>query len=141
MDSTSTFRLFTLVDITMTGATRDIPGNELVRNQQRNWETVLQVLSLRAQPYVITPPRLLVSHESSAAFFGSLYETPYHFWACRFQTEYPEAYGDAENPVKFLLEDFEQVPIITGLTEEARFLLPIFYPHGPIKNIHINYFH
>jgi len=28
------------------------------------------------------------------------------------------------------------VPIIQGLNETAKFMLPIFYPHGAIKNIH-----
>jgi hypothetical protein len=41
------------------------------------------------------------------------------------------------NPLGGLLEDLEQVPIITGLTETARFMLPIFYPYGSIKNIYI----
>jgi len=34
------------------------------------------------------------------------------------------------------LQDFEQVPVVTGLTETARFMLPIFYPYGTIKNIY-----
>jgi hypothetical protein len=40
-------------------------------------------------------------------------------------------------PIAGLLQDLEQVPIITGLTETAGFMLPIFYPHGTIKNIYI----
>lgn len=135
-----TFRLYTLVDITSTGVTRDLPGQELARNQQRNWETVLQVLSLRSQPYVINTPSLLHSHESSAWLFGNMFSAPYSLWSFRFYAEYPGAYGDINDPVKLLLQDFEQVPVIVGLTETARFLLPIFYPYGPIKNIHIDYF-
>ena len=38
----------TLVDITATGVTRN--GEELARNQQRNWETVVQTMGLGAQP-------------------------------------------------------------------------------------------
>jgi hypothetical protein len=31
---------------------------------------------------------------------------------------------------------FAKVPIICGLEETARFMLPIFYPYGAIKNIY-----
>ena len=41
---------YTLVDITETKMIRDLDGKELERNQQRNWETVLQCIGLRAQP-------------------------------------------------------------------------------------------
>jgi hypothetical protein len=40
-------------------------------------------------------------------------------------------------PLGGLLQDIEQVPIVTGLEETARFMLPIFYPYGTIKNIYI----
>ena len=46
----------TLVDITATGVTRHRVDNELERNQQRNWETVLQVIGLKAQPQLIDGP-------------------------------------------------------------------------------------
>ena len=41
-----------------------------------------------------------------------------------------------ENPTGLLDKDFAEVPIIQGLNETAKFMLPIFYPHGAIKNIH-----
>jgi hypothetical protein len=46
-------------------------------------------------------------------------------------------YDLANAPLAGLLQDIEQVPIITGLEETARFMLPIFYPYGTIKNIYI----
>jgi hypothetical protein len=46
-------------------------------------------------------------------------------------------YDLPEEPLGGLLRDFEQVPVVTGLTETARFMLPIFYPYGAIKNIYI----
>ncbi len=41
------------VDVTCTGVTR---GESLARNQQRNWETVLQTFGLLTQPLVLQVP-------------------------------------------------------------------------------------
>jgi len=46
----------TLVDITATGVIRHTNDNELLRNQQRNWETVLQCIGIKAQPQLIEGP-------------------------------------------------------------------------------------
>jgi hypothetical protein len=37
-----------------------------------------------------------------------------------------------------LYEDFEQVPVISGLEESARFMLPIFHSYGILKNIYFS---
>jgi len=41
------------VDVTCTGVTR---GESLARNQQRNWETILQIFGLLTQPVVLQLP-------------------------------------------------------------------------------------
>jgi len=41
------------VDITCTSVTK---GQSLARNQQRNWETVLQIFGLLAQPIILQKP-------------------------------------------------------------------------------------
>ena len=43
----------TLVDITKTG---DVRGNGKPRNQQRNFETLTQTVSILAQPWEVKPP-------------------------------------------------------------------------------------
>ncbi len=45
---------FTLIDITPTGVTTHTSNNIFERNQQRNWETVQQIISLRTQPTIIS---------------------------------------------------------------------------------------
>ena len=57
--SVQIFQLSTLVDITATGVVRSTGDRDLERNQQRNFETVLQVLSLRTQPHIIKFPETL----------------------------------------------------------------------------------
>ena len=50
---------FTLVDITRTGVTHNRPENEHQRDQQRNWETVIQCMGLRTQPLDIQGPKCI----------------------------------------------------------------------------------
>lgn len=132
------FQLLTLVDITATGVTRGDPGKELERNQQRNFETVLQVLSLRTQPHIVSwPVQHQFAEDEVRYFFGDMYQGEQMVWQFDFSADHPDAYQVDGDPVGGLLTDFEQVPIITGLTETAKFLLPIFYPYGAIKNMHL----
>lgn len=126
--------LFTLVDITATGVTRSNFGEDTVeRNQQRNWETVLQILGLRTQPIIISDPVAHVNCDLDWMDFGDLYEGNQTVWSFVFSSEQNVFQIDQ------LEKDFEQIPIITGLTETAKFLLPIFYPHGTIKNVYFKF--
>lgn len=127
------FTAVTLVDITATGITRG--GDELQRNQQRNWETILQTISLGAQPVEITEPRVN-SWNLDEFDFGEFYEGEHKVWYWDFAVEHADVFKVGDNPVGKLEEYFSQVPIICGLEETARFMLPIFYPYGAIKNIY-----
>ena len=73
------------------------------RNQQRNWETLLQIISLRTQPLDITTP---------------VYRTG--AWEFEFRVEAPSVYsmdGDA-NPLAGLIQGCADVPMMTRLTEQ-----------------------
>jgi hypothetical protein len=131
------FRGFSLVDITATGVIRDQDADILQRNQQRNWETLLQCIGLRTQPYNIQSPEILESCNLTQYHFGDLYTGEHRVWSWCWTTEREGVYDLPGKPIAGLLQDLEQVPIITGLTETAGFMLPIFYPHGTIKNIYI----
>ena len=129
---------FSLVDITATGVIRGNADNQLDRNQQRNWETLLQCIGLRTQPQHIQEPTKSVISDLSLLKFGDFYQgQDQAIWTWSWAVEAPEVYDLPNKPMGGLLQDLEQVPIITGLTETARFMLPIFYPHGSIKNIYI----
>lgn len=129
---------YSLVDITPTGVIRGNNVDELERNQQRNWETVLQCIGLRTQPLNIKPPEEATVSDLAIMNFGDFYQgTDQKVWTWLWATESKEIYDLPNKPLGGLLQDLEQVPIITGLTETARFMLPIFYPYGSIKNIYI----
>ena len=127
---------YTLVDITATGVTRYRPEQEHQRNQQRNWETVLQTIGLRTQPMAIHGPVRTESNLADGWEFGETYQGRHSIWLWTFAVEHEDVFATYDDPIAGLLKDFEQVPVITGLDESARFLLPIFYPHGAIKNIY-----
>jgi hypothetical protein len=137
----SIIRLLTLVDITATGVTRNIEGRELERNQQRNFETVLQVLGLRTQPSIIRYPEVHeVSADDPIIWFGDFYNgRPQRLWSFLFTSDYIGSYHTESGELEGLKQDFAEVPVITGLTETAKFMLPIFYPYGTIKNIHTSF--
>lgn len=131
------YTCFTLVDITPTGVTRHKSGDETRRDQQRNWETVLQCIGLRAQPQLIEGPVIKDLEIDNDDIFGEMfYGTKQRVWLFTFGVESEDVFLLDGDPVGQLDKDFSQVPIICGLTETARFILPIFYPYGAIKNIY-----
>lgn len=74
------------------------------RNQQRNWETVNQIISLRCLPENITVPRRL-QHQDSAV------------WSFEFEVPDPASVSQDDDAVGWLRQDCEHVPMITGLDE------------------------
>jgi hypothetical protein len=131
------FAGYSLVDITATGVTRSTDPEQLERNQQRNWETVLQCMSLRTQPQHVQYPT--VDEVNLENFhFGDMYHGTHRVWTWMWAVESQGVYDLNNKPLGGLQTDFEQVPIITFLSETARFMLPIFYPYGTIKNIYFS---
>ena len=130
------FQGYTLVDITATGIIRSDHEDSVERNQQRNWETVLQCIGLRTQPLHIQEPVTATSETTAIGEFGDFYTGAQKIWTWTWAVDREEIYDLGGKTMSGLLQDFEQVPIVTGLEETARFMLPIFYPYGTIKNIY-----
>jgi hypothetical protein len=68
------------------------------RNQQRNWETLTQIISLRTQVIDLTDPE---------RFDGA--------WEFEFTTETPDAYGPESDPTQILRLDSAGVPMLQTL--------------------------
>lgn len=134
MDTQNFIAGYTLVDITNTGVTRDRDNNYLQRNQERNWETVLQCVSLRAQPMNIVTKSEEIDLDHME--FGEMYTGKHRVWSFAFVVEHAGVFTKNADPLGLLDDSFDQVPIITGLEETARFMLPIFWTGGAIKNIY-----
>lgn len=130
-----TYRVYTLVDVTHTGITRHSTALETQRNQQRNWESVIQILGLRTQLMRINQLDLL-NTDISQYKFGESYTGTQNIWRIDFDVEYKDVYKIDNNPFKILIDDFNQVPVIINLNETAIFNLPLFYTDGPHRNIY-----
>lgn len=125
---------YTLVDITNTGVTKFSPEISKERNQQRNWESILQVLGLRTQIFEIHQEH---TYQSVKKFeFGSEYKGQHNVWQFKFSVEFENLYRVADNSVDVLEKDFEQTPIIVGLEETAKFPMSLLYTSGAEKNIY-----
>jgi len=127
------YRMYSLVDITKTGITRG--DGSMERDQQRNYETVLQAIGLITQPTELQAPVTTHAHMEWLEF-GEFFEGEHKVWVWQFAVEHTDIFTIGTNPVGRLNEAFDQVPIICGLDETARFMLPIFYPYGTIKNVY-----
>jgi hypothetical protein len=68
------------------------------RNQQRNWETLLQIIGLRCQPQDISVPVKIDTH-----------------WCFEFTVENDGVFGGSE--LEDLYRDCEGIPMITNLDE------------------------
>ena len=104
------------------------------RNQQRNWETVLQTISLTAQPLDITPASGSTKVSLSEHQFGSIFKGLQNCWKFMFYIEQQDVFG--LDPIAKIESNFDQIPIIGGLTESVKFETPLFQTRGDFKNIY-----
>ncbi len=128
-------RGYTLVDVTKTGVTKYTPELERMRNKQRNWETVVQVLGLRSQIMGIrqfkTETVDLLRYQ-----FGDSYIGKHRVWTFEFEVEFENLYLQDHDAYGTLKNDFAHTPIILGLDETATPPVSLFYTDGTSKNIY-----
>jgi hypothetical protein len=131
------FACQTLFDITATGITghfkttrmpfTDLAGQLIhdqeswnrSRNQQRNWETLTQILGLRTQLFDMTKPR----RDKSGTC-----------WMFEFETEISGVFGPDSDPTQILRTDAAGVPMVLDL-DNRRDLIPVLKTEGPEQNI------
>lgn len=149
------FTLFTLVDITRTDTLRLFNQNvistynkigtlitgELVwnfsRNQQRNWQTVLQLVNLRDKALYITSPAFLNNRDLKKYKFGKKYLGFHTVWSLQFSLTSFNTYEEKISAIDFLLHDFNKIPIITKLSETVNLPTSCFETTGEYQNTYI----
>ena len=89
------------------------------RNQQCNWETVNQIISLRTLPENITRP---------------VHNVDTGIWSFEFVVVDPATVACDGNPVGYLQKDCEDVPMIQGLDETGE-IAPVLVSLGADANI------
>ena len=131
------FACQTLFDITATGVTghyklsripfRDRAGQLIhdteswnrSRNQQRNWETITQILSLRTQLFDLSDP---ISDQTGTR------------WMFEFETETSGVYGPESDPVSVLRSDAAGVPMLRELDNDPD-IATVLITDGARQNI------
>lgn len=124
-----------LFDITPTGITGHfkssrVPFNDRVgtninseaawnraRNQQRNWETLTQLISLRTQIHDVTDPVKING-----------------VWQFEFASETPDVYGPANDPTGILKADADGVPMLI-IVDHNQILASELIVAGPDQNV------
>jgi hypothetical protein len=105
-------RCITLWDITRTNinARRHhiVDDSDLMKKarQHSNYETIIQCIGIRAQPENITEPVQIQLSNHTA-------------WAFNFTVDRGDVYSNGSNQLSALLEDCNNVPMISGLDETA----------------------
>jgi hypothetical protein len=133
------------VDVTCTGVTR---GESLARNQQRNWETVLQIFGLQTQPVILQLPEEHL-YNADDNFVGSelfkrmgkqhqfvveMLRPETRFWIFAIGSEREDVL-DCDT----LLGLFDLVPVIPNLTETIK-LEPSVFHTSDSELINIQFF-
>lgn len=120
-------RCRTLFDITNTnqsnrrGLLENEPDRDAVkqRMQQANFETILQVISLRSQPENITQPQKTTTALGKNSDWGRAYHTkkPINCWEFEFTVNYKQVFANEQGKLGALLQDCRGVPMIKDLGE------------------------
>ena len=126
------YKLYTTVDITHTGQYRNEPGKETLRWKEQNFQTVLQTLGIRANILFDSKPETL---DVKGTVVGLDVKEIVHVWRFDFETERDYLFDVGDNPIGYLLDDFELVPYISGLDESMTQNYDIFVTRGPSRNI------
>lgn len=95
----------------------DIASWNRARNQQRNWETLTQLIAMRAQIFDILEP---------VEYNGT--------WSFEFEVETPDVYGSPDDPVAVLRADADGIPMLSNLDNNIE-LPSTLLTQGPQQNI------
>ena len=95
------------------------------RNQQRNWETILQCISLKTQTIEVTEPNCFSKDNINV-------------WQFSFCIEHPGIFDDGNDPLGLLKQDVHGVPMIVGLSEtyQEGILMPYLLSTGDKANVY-----
>lgn len=128
-------RCYTLFDITQTNILSrhkpsvddDVTEWAKKRNSQCNFDTILQVISLRSQPEVLTEPQKLQIKLNEFENFGFLFEPEEQTCSCwyfDFLVYHTDVFRNGIIEFGALYDDCDQVPMILCGTEYNK--LPAF---------------
>lgn len=132
-------RCYTLFDITKTGVTSRMKPTEDVkewlsrRNSQCNFDTIIQIISLRSQPDIIEYPKKI--SVVNPAWFGSSYTSKnIYCWFFDFEIHHPSVFDNSIEELGYLYADCNNVPIV--ICTESVITVSFLDITPELKNIH-----
>lgn len=136
---------YTLFNVTQTGVlNRSKPNENNVegwlhkRNTQCNFDTILQVISLRSQPEVVKNPIKIEMTDEDFMKFGFLYEKTDNYnycWKFEFEIQHSSVFENGITPLGALYNDCDGVPMIP--CHEQLTIIPHFLDTSiELKNIY-----
>lgn len=144
---------YTLIDITKTGVVSKFRGeipmflddaDQIVksekdwnrsRNQQRNLETIIQIIGLRAQPIYLETSKL-ENAQLDLYNFSPNYTSQHNVWSFKFNVEHASVFGP---DLEALSQDLNGIPCITGLKESVKLPINMFETSGSNINTYFKF--
>ena len=135
---------YTLFNITYTGinarAKQDIDNIAIwtqKRNTQWNLDTIIQLISLRAQPDVLIFPELIVADKKK---FGKIFQNEKNLkcWRFNFSVEQGSVYDKGDQQLGYLDEDCHNIPMLL-IGDENKKLKSILDTSDEFRNIYFQY--
>ncbi len=140
----ATYFLHTLVDISENGnlnkvfpfttssgqLIHDKDSLQIAKNQQHNFNTLIQTLQLRANVTWEQSP-ICTDIITANTQFGSAYEGKHKSWVFIFHTELSSVYESNGHAVGSLTSDLDYVPILNFCKETATFPHNVFITNDP----------
>lgn len=138
-------RCTTLFNITKTGITNRKPPLGMTdeaswnkqRNMQYNLDTIIQVISLRAQPENITDPVQSTLELDKSDKFGFLLKSdePVQTWSFKFYVNHSGVFLEGNDDLGALYNDCDQVPMLL-IGDECQNLTTFLDTTPELKNIY-----
>lgn len=129
------YELFTSVDITSTGQYRPTERSNTQYQKEQNFQTVLQTIGIRANIVSSKLPEIIYVVGNTLGFNTNKIIP---VWRFEFETERDHLFEHDNNPVGYLVNDFEGVPYIAGLDEPMEQNFNVFVTQGKFRNIVFN---
>ena len=93
---------------------------QIAKNQQHNFNTLIQSIQIRANISWDQPP-MSTKIITANTKFGNAYDGKHKSWAFVFHTEQSDVYNDGKSPAGLLEQDLDCIPIINFCKETATF--------------------
>jgi len=106
--------------------------------QRRNWNTVLQTLSIRSSLILYTKPKK-IWREVENLGLGINHNGYHNLWIFDFDLTDKAAVGMDSDPIYHLKQDADYIPMITGLNETVKFAKKYLRQNCPEQNISFLY--